>query len=197
MISLQNIAIHAWNYAPNFDHQVQANQAWKSFRVCRKKLETRIGSLPLSLRIGHSLGCKLHLLSPDGGRNSKALIALSFNNFTAKNSIPFLGKVSTKLNMNTEFSPSPNETMKLIFKYYEQPNNLLISFSNDNLDQSNHLLTCLQKRSQDKSGILKLDGNHLTPISTGLSDKLKDAFPNTQAKAKVIGEIVHAILKWL
>ena len=28
----KNIAIHAWNYIPGFDHQAQANEAWKEFR---------------------------------------------------------------------------------------------------------------------------------------------------------------------
>ena len=83
-LSKKNIAIHAWNYIPGFDHQAQANEAWKEFRECRFKLESRIGIKSYKpIRLGHSLGCKLHLISPDRGRISKLFIGLSFNNFKA------------------------------------------------------------------------------------------------------------------
>ena len=35
----RNFAVHSWGYIPNFDHQLQANQAWKQFRQSRKILE--------------------------------------------------------------------------------------------------------------------------------------------------------------
>ena len=76
---MQNLAIHAWSYIPGFDHQSQATKAWQSFRYCRNKLEKRIGNIPNVIRLGHSLGSKLHFLAPDGGRNSQGLISLSFN----------------------------------------------------------------------------------------------------------------------
>ena len=140
-LSKKNIAIHAWNYIPGFDHQAQANEAWKEFRECRIKLESRIGIKSYKpIRIGHSLGCKLHLISPDRGRISKLFIGLSFNNFKADKSIPLLRKMSQKLNFQTEFSPSPSETLNLIREHYEQINNLLIKFKNDNLDQNDLLL---------------------------------------------------------
>ena len=86
----RNFAVHSWGYIPNFDHQLQANQAWKQFRQSRKILEKRVGLIPKSIRLGHSLGCKLHLLAPDGGRNCDGLVAMSFNNFKADKSIPYL-----------------------------------------------------------------------------------------------------------
>ena len=89
----RNFAVHAWRYVPGLDHQAHANNAWKGFRICRRKLEARIGTQYRPIRIGHSLGCKLHLLAPDLGRNSKAFIGLSFNNFKADESIPMLSKV--------------------------------------------------------------------------------------------------------
>ena len=67
----QGLAVHAWTYVPGFDHQSQAQQAWRDLRDARRKLEERCGVLPPSLRVGHSLGCKLHLLAPDGGRASR------------------------------------------------------------------------------------------------------------------------------
>ena len=62
--------IHAWSYVPGFDHQAQANTAWRLFR--QQRGET---AFPL-IRLGHSLGCKLHLLAPDGGRRCDGLVAL-------------------------------------------------------------------------------------------------------------------------
>ena len=46
-----NIAIHAWSYIPGFDHQIQANNAWKNLRYCRKKLEDRVGDIPKVIRL--------------------------------------------------------------------------------------------------------------------------------------------------
>ena len=81
-----NIAIHAWSYLPGLDHQKLANEAWKELRGCKRKLEKRVGVLPPPIKLGHSLGCKLHLIAPDSGRNSKSLIALSFKKFAANKS---------------------------------------------------------------------------------------------------------------
>ena len=65
-LSQKNIAIHAWSYIPSLDHQAQANEAWKDLRKCRLKLESRIGNISYEpIRLGHSLGCKLHLIAPD------------------------------------------------------------------------------------------------------------------------------------
>ncbi len=72
------------------------------------------------------MGCKLHLLAPDGGRGSNRLVALSFNNFTANQSIPLLGVVAPSLGVSTEFSPSPQETLRLITAHYQQAMNLVV-----------------------------------------------------------------------
>ena len=192
----RNFAVHSWSYIPNFDHQLQANQAWKQFRLSRKVLEKRVGAVPKLIRLGHSLGCKLHLLAPDGGRNCDGLVAISFNNFKADKSIPMLRKMSQRLNLQTEFSPSPAETFNLIREHYDQLNNLLIKFSNDNLDQNNKLLKSLKERKHDKSKIMQLDGNHLTPISVGLREKLLNYNLKSSSKYKRIELIVDQITNW-
>tara|TARA_B100000131_G_scaffold305484_1_gene331517 strand:+ start:149 stop:880 length:732 start_codon:yes stop_codon:yes gene_type:complete len=189
----KNLAIHAWRYIPSFDHQFQAVQAWKSFRECKDILCSRISEAPPSIRVGHSLGCKLHLLSPDLGRNSKSLVALSFNNFNVNKSIPMISKVKRKLNVVSEFSPSPSETMKLISYKYLQPKNLLIKFKNDSIDQSMLLLRSLQSRKFDESSILELEGNHLTPASIGIRKTLLGEVIDNDKKSTTIKNIVHAI----
>ena len=192
----KNFAVHSWSYIPNFDHQLQANQAWKQFHNSRKVLEKRVGFIPKSIRLGHSLGCKLHLLAPDGGRNCDGLVAISFNNFKAGKSIPMLGRMSQRLNFQTEFSPSPEETFNLIREHYEQINNLLIKFKNDNLDQNNLLLKSLKTRRSDKSEIIRLNGNHLTPLSVGLREKLLKNNFQSSIKYEIIDLMVDQITNW-
>ena len=192
----RNFAVHSWGYVPNFDHQLQANYAWKQFRQSRKIFEKRVGLKPKSIKLGHSLGCKLHLLAPDGGRNCDGLVAISFNNFKADKSIPMLGKVSQKLNFQTEFSPSPLETLFFIREHYEQVNNLLIRFKGDNLDQNNLLLKSLKARDYDKSKIIQLDGNHLTPVSLGIRERLLKSNFKTSLKYKKIDLIIDQLAHW-
>ncbi len=163
-----NIAVHAWAYVPGFDHQALAREAWSELREARRRLIERSGSLPPSLRLGHSLGCKLLLLAPDGGRGSNSLVALSFNNFAADRSIPLLGDLAPRLGVETEFSPSPAETLRLISRHYLQPRNLVVRFGRDELDQSDDLIAALRQRSEDASEVLHLPGDHLTPASAGL-----------------------------
>ena len=192
----KRFAVHSWSYIPNFDHQIQANQAWKQLRLSKSILEKRVGLIKKSIRLGHSLGCKLHLLAPDGGRNCNGLVAISFNNFKADKSIPMLRKMSNRLNFQTEFSPSPRETLNLIREHYEQRNNLLIKFKNDTLDQNNFLFKVLKERDSDKSDIINLDGNHLTPVSIGLREKLLKSNFNSYFKYKQIDLIVDHITNW-
>ena len=92
----KNYAVHAYKYTPQFDHQQLAIKAWKDFKNCRISLSKRIGASIPSIRIGHSLGCKLHLISPDGGRNCEKFISISFNNFSAYKSIPLLKQITQK-----------------------------------------------------------------------------------------------------
>ena len=104
--------------------------------------------------------------------------------------------MSQKLNFQTEFSPSPFETLNLIKEHYEQINNLLISFNNDTLDQNNLLLQSLKQRDLDKSEILQLDGNHLTPVSLGLRAKLIKSNSESYLKYRIIDLIVDKITNW-
>ena len=191
-----DLAVHAWSYVPGFDHQAQANEAWGALRRCRQKLEARVGSLPPSLRLGHSLGCKLHLLAPDGGRNSQSLVALSFNNFEAEQSIPMLRQLAPRLGIRTGFSPGPEETLTLISNHYIQPRNLLIRFKNDKLDQSPSLLDSLRARDGDASNTEELPGDHLTPASVGLRRNLLGDWADDANRARELEELATIICSW-
>ena len=195
-LTKRNFAVHTWSYVPGLDHQTQANQAWKDLRESREILQSRVGLLPLPIRLGHSLGCKLHLLAPDGGRNSKSFIALSFNNFSADRSIPMLGKLSPRIGIHTEFSPSPKETMRLILERYFQPHNLLINFEGDKLDQSSVLLRCLEQRDIDSSKSLQLQGDHLTPASAGLRESILGTWADDATKVRRLKKVAESIYEW-
>ena len=196
-LSKYNMAIHSYSYLPLFDHQSQANEAWRNLRFCRKILEQRVGQEYSPIRIGHSLGCKLNLLSPDGGRNCKGIISISFNNFGAKRSIPLLKELSPKMGFKTEFNPNPRETLELIKEKYLQPNNLVIGFNNDKLDQSKVLIDQLKQRENDKSELIFIEGDHLTPVSAGLRKNVLGDWADNEQKNKKIKKIASAIYTWI
>jgi hypothetical protein len=196
--------VRAWSYVPGFDHQAQANQAWRGFRAARQEPlagEVRpaapVGpaALPV-LRLGHSLGCKLHLLAPDGGRGSDGLVALSFNNFSAGRSIPLLTEMGQQFGFRSEFSPSPQETLRQVSASYRQSRNLLVRFRRDELDQSSRLLASLQEREQDQSELLELPGDHLTPASAGLRRSLLGDWADDPARQRQIERLADAIGGW-
>ena len=186
--------IHAWSYVPGFDHQSQANDAWRCLRRARAALPVAGEARPL--RLGHSLGCKLHLLAPDGGRGSRALVALSFNNFSAERSVPLLAELGQQFNFRSEFSPSPQETLAQVSRSYLQPYNLLVRFRRDSLDQSARLLAVLQERSGDRSELLELPGDHLTPSSAGLRRQLLGDWADDPARQRAVDQLADLIGRW-
>ena len=182
--------ILAWSYEPGFDHQAQANAAWRQFRLQR---QSTAGPL---LRLGHSLGCKLHLLAPDGGRACDGLVALSFNNFSAERSVPLLAELGQQFQFRSEFSPSPEQTLELVGRSYGQPRNLLVRFNRDELDQSARLLGALRQRPQDRSQLLELPGDHLTPASAGLRRQLLGNWADDPSRQRAVEQLAEAIGHW-
>ena len=188
-LARQGLAIQAWSYVPGFDHQAQANEAWKLFRSARPE------ALP-ALRLGHSLGCKLHLLAPDNGRGCSGLAALSFNNFSAERSVPLLAELGPRLGIQSEFSPSPSETLRLVGANYRQPRNLLVRFNRDGIDQSPRLQAVLQARPGDQTQLLELPGDHLTPASAGLRQNLLGAWADDPSRQRQIDALAETISRW-
>jgi hypothetical protein len=186
--------VRAWSYVPGFDHQSQANEAWRAFRAARRPGGGEAAA-PGVLRIGHSLGCKLHLLAPDGGRASDGFTALSFNNFSAGRSVPLLTEMGQQFGFRSEFSPSPQETLRQVAASWRQRRNLLVRFRRDDLDQSSRLLGVLQERGEDASELLELPGDHLTPASAGLRRNLLGDWADDPARQRQIEALVSAILQ--
>lgn len=193
-LAVQGWQVRAWSYVPGFDHQNQANEAWRAFRQARDQTPVPV-DCPV-LRLGHSLGCKLHLLAPDNGRTCSGLVALSFNNFSAERSVPLLSEVAQQFGFRTEFSPSPSETLRLVSRSYRQPRNLLVRFRNDGLDQSRRLLGVLQERPDDATALLELPGDHLTPASAGLRKQLLGDWADDPSRQRQIDRLAEAISSW-
>ena len=187
--------IHAWSYVPGFDHQSQANAAWRCFRAARQGLTEQVQPSSI-LRLGHSLGCKLHLLAPDGGRGCDGLVALAFNNFSAERSVPLLAELAQPLGFRTEFSPSPRETLVQVQRSYRQPRTLVVRFQRDTLDQSERLLAALRSREGDRTEQLQLPGDHLTPASAGLRQNLLGRWADDPARARRIEDLATTIDTW-
>ncbi len=192
-LSRLGLAIHAWSYVPGFDHQAQATEAWRAFRQARTAGSG--GAVPV-LRLGHSLGCKLHLLAPDAGRGCSGLVALSFNNFSADRSIPLLADLAPRLGVRTEFSPAPEETLRLVGQLYRQPRNLLLRFGDDRLDQSSRLLGVLQQRPHDASRLEQQPGDHLTPASAGLRQSVLGSWADDPRRQRQIDQLAATIEAW-
>jgi hypothetical protein len=193
-LARQGLMVRAWSYVPGFDHQAQANEAWRAFRQARERQPLELpGGI---LRLGHSLGCKLHLLAPDNGRACNGLVALSFNNFSAERSVPLLAELGPRLGFSSEFSPSPEETLRLVGAHYRQPRNLLVRFKADGLDQSQRLLAVLQARSGDRSRLVELPGDHLTPASAGLRQNLLGSWADDPQRQREIDALAEGIQRW-
>jgi hypothetical protein len=136
------------------------------------------------------------LASLDGGRGSSALVALSFNNFSAERSIPLLAELGQQFNFRSEFSPSPEQTLTQVARTYRQPRNLLVRFNRDQIDQSKRLLGVLQARPDDSSELQELPGDHLAPASAGLRQNLLGKWADDPARQQALERIARTIDTW-
>ena len=66
---------------------------------------------------------------------------------------------------DVEFTPSPEETLRLIADYYPVGQNLLVKFRSDTIDQTRPLSEVLIRRFPDLTQIKILKGSHTTPIA--------------------------------
>lgn len=154
--------------------------------------------------LGHSMGCKLHLLIGSTLSVERAgNILISFNNYAARDAIPLVEQFNTTFAI--EFSPSPLETNKLVQERYNVRRNLLIKFSNDTLDQSTALKEILQQRFPEMVTAQTLPGNHVTPLGQDVKWQPGASFTPIDAlgqwfKQEVyrdLNQLKRAMLLWL
>ena len=195
-------------FVNTLDHTAIARNVLNRFESILDRLHSRIlpqRYLPI-YGIGHSMGCKLHLLIGSLFSVERAgNILISFNNYPARRAIPFLEQLEINPAFSVEFTPSPLETSELIGQSYSVRRNLLVKFSNDTIDQTIELHPVLQNRFPQMVVLLKLPGNHITPLSQELEWQSGDTYTPLDA----IGQWIQAglsqdlrrlkqeILRWL
>ncbi|MBD2345103.1 DUF1350 family protein [Anabaena subtropica] len=203
----KGFVVIATPFVNTLDHIAIANSVLLNFERTVERLHDSGTLRKLYLPtygIGHSMGCKLHLLIGSLFPVERAgNILISFNNYAAKDAIPLVEQFNTALAI--EFTPSPLETKKLVQEGYNVRRNLLIKFNNDNLDQSAALTKILQARFPEMVTVQTLPGTHTTPLGqdvkwqTGTSFTPFDALGQwfKQEVYRDLNQLNRAILLWL
>jgi hypothetical protein len=84
-----------------------------------------------------------------------------------------------------DFTPSPEENEKLFENSYNVPKTLLVQFMDDSIDQSMKLERVLQRRVPPGAvELMKLTGNHLTPVGASPQIRVPGAFGPVEAVAQ-------------
>jgi hypothetical protein len=173
-------AIVATPFVNTLDHRSIARSVLNRFDTLLDRLRARHllprGYLPI-YGIGHSMGCKLHLLIGslyEVERSGNILI--SFNNYPVRRAIPFIEPLQIDTTFNIEFTPSPEETNEIIYQDYAIRRNLLIRFQDDSIDQTLILNPLLKKRFNELIAMRILPGNHLTPLSQDIEWQTGEIF---------------------
>ncbi len=165
-------AIVATPFLNTFDHLTIAKEVLNRFETICDRLQAMdvLGKRYLPIYgIGHSMGCKLHLLIGSLFTVERAgNILISFNNYSANRALPFGEQIPVTEALDLEFTPSPEETKNLIAKDYKIARNLLIKFSNDTIDQTKNLQLNLSQCFPHSTVMRTLKGNHLTPLGQDL-----------------------------
>lgn len=197
----QGYAVVATPFVNTMDHAAIARQVLLSFDQARDHLQSQVFKrryLPI-YGLGHSMGCKIHLLIGSLFPEERAgNILISFNNFPARRSIPLLEQMSQfSPAFAMEFTPSPVETNQLIDKHYQVRRNLLIKFTNDEIDQTRSLSEVVQRRFPDMTTIRILKGNHLTPLGQDVKWQSGSSFSPFDALGQYFKQEVYRDLNQL
>lgn len=169
----ENYAVIATPFINTFDHSAIALEVLTTFDqglIVLRKQRPELTDLPI-FGLGHSMGCKVHLLIGSTQTVQRAgNIFISFNNFPARKSIPLLEQFTQlvpdfQLDTRLEFVPTPEQTLQLIEAEYSAPYNLLVKFRSDTLDQTRPLSDVLVRRFPKSTTVRILRGSHTTPIA--------------------------------
>jgi hypothetical protein len=153
------------------------------------------------------MGCKVHLLINSLWEVDRAgNMYLSFNNYPAKRSIPFLEQV-VQFNpaLDVEFTPSPEATLALVRDQYPVARNLLIKFRNDTIDQTRPLSEVLVPRFPEATTVQILPGSHTTPIAQDIGWQPGESFSPLDALGQFVkqefyrdlNQLKQTLLTWL
>lgn len=195
----QGYAIVATPFINTLDHTAIAQEVFEIFEdglydLYDLQLLKRRG-LPI-YGLGHSMGCKVHLLMGSLFPIERSgNILMSFNNYPARRSIPLVEQLSQI--MDVEFTPSPEETNILVSDRYRIRRNLLIKFSKDTLDQTSNLHHILDQKFPGLTTLQKLNGDHQTPLGQNVSWSVGETFTPLDAIGQWIKQAVYQDLNQL
>ncbi|WP_107668772.1 DUF1350 family protein [Cyanothece sp. BG0011] len=208
-LAKEGYAIIATPFVNTFDHLAIARSVLNRFENILDRLHTNRslgqGYLPI-YGIGHSMGCKLHLLIGSLFSVERAgNILISFNNYPVKKAIPFLEQIDVEKYLSLEFTPSPDETKIIIAKDYKIRRNLLVKFTNDNIDETLVLSPLLDEKYPNLIALQNLSGNHLTPLSQEIKWQMGEVFTPfdavgqwvKQTLSRDLYQLKYEILRWL
>ncbi|MEC4817750.1 MAG: DUF1350 family protein [Scytonema sp. PMC 1069.18] len=199
-------AVIATPFVNTLDHTTIAKSVLLNFERALIRLQEgsalRKRYLPI-YGLGHSMGCKLHLLIGSLFNVDRAgNILVSYNNYAARDAIPLIEQFNIAA---VEFTPSPLETHKLVQERYNIRRNLLIKFTNDTLDQSAALTELLKLRFPEMVTVQTLAGTHVTPLGQDVKWQMGESFSPFDAfgqwfKQEVyrdLNQLRYSILFWL
>jgi hypothetical protein len=207
---LEKLASHSYvivatPFINTFDHRQIAVDVHRSFQQARSKLF--LDYFPI-FGIGHSMGCKLHLLINSlfqSDRNGNIFIA--YNNYSANQSIPFFKELASTIpEMSAmEFEPSPQATLEIVERDYDIPHNLLIRFFNDDIDEIPALSKLLTRKFPNSVKTQALPGTHLTSMGVDFNWQTGSSFTPIDAIAQWFKQGIHrdnhtleqVLLRWL
>ncbi len=206
----QGYLVVATPFINTFDHQAIAQEVLITFDQAMRYLDKRVltNRPPLPIYgLGHSMGCKVHLLINSLWEVERlGNIYMSFNNYPARRSIPFLEQV-VQFNpaFNVEFTPDPEATLALVRDRYPVPRNLLIKFRSDTIDQTRPLSEVLVRRFPDLTTVQILKGSHTTPIAQEIGWQPGESFSPIDALGQFMKQefyrdlthLRHNLLAWL
>jgi len=212
-LALQGYLVVATPFINTFDHRAIAQTTLRNFNRALKSLydtALRRRSLPV-YGMGHSMGCKLHLLIGSLFPVDRAgNILISFNNYAAKEAVPLMEPFSTvfsqfALDLPLEFTPSPQETNQIVAQTYQVRRNLLVRFKDDTLDQTTVMTAVLQQRFPGMVTAQNLAGNHLTPLGPDVNWQAGAVFTPWDAIAqwmrqeifRDLHQLEQTLLRWL
>jgi len=198
-LAAQGYVVVATPFVNTLDHAAIAKSVWQSFERTLEQLHStavlRKRYLPI-YGLGHSMGCKLHLLIGSLFPIERAgNILISFNNYAAGDAIPLVQQFTPAFTV--EFTPSPLETNTLVRERYGVRRNLIIKFTNDTIDQSVILTPILQQRFPDMVTVRTLKGNHTTPLGQDVSWQAGSTFTPFDALGQWFKQEVYRDLNQL
>jgi len=208
-ISQAGYCVVATPFLNTFDHFAIATEVLNRFETVIDRLY-KTNKIPQSYLpiygIGHSMGCKLHLLIGslyDVERAGNILI--SFNNYPVNQAIPFMEQFNINPILEMEFSPSPLETKKIISENYSIRRNLLIKFTQDDLDQTVDLNLLLQELFPALTTVRTLTGTHITPLNQKITWRMGELFTPidalgqwfNQGMSRNLDDLQQEVIFWL